>query len=325
MAKKRKRKINVIKQTIKIKQPEKVYIELCQPESINYSLNEISNVIGESDKVTRNFLQELQLYALNVDYRTRRRKTDYLQDLEFYYPTINQFPLNQVDVMCNFAHQLPRGYIAKYNQIVRYYQYCNKRVYPEVIGRFLGVNKDTIGKFKRELSTVIETGNNKKILNFGVKCGLHQLTEKEGGAVQSLVWTYFLMKHPEFQWQMTSDYIEKTGPALFMQQHHDLRKFLEIRKPEEIVMTYHNLQRIEELFWRSIDAPESIKEWLVSRLSQVDNQGKFIGFDRNFVRSYKLYRKMYLTTLKKKVQTLSMEEPERTRPINMKEPFSLMV
>lgn len=108
----------------------------------------------------------------------------------YHFPIISQFNLNEIEIMRKNVWSVSRSSKVKRNLVLRAYQRrltATIEVYKDpsliedkYIAQFCGTSEKFIQAWKDLFLDAIKNGNQKKILEFGEKCGLNQLTEPRG-------------------------------------------------------------------------------------------------------------------------------------------------
>ena len=203
--KKRKRKkknVHRAKPTIYIPETkiDEITWTLCY-HRYDASYIELAEFTPISWKKLRDLIEEFQLYNLNIWYRTKNKYSK--ENLPYHFPTIDQFTEPQQNKLLKIVLFRPRTIKVKLNQLVRAFTFYAGQTNKE-ISQDLHLDENFVGRFKRNLIRLIQEGNNKKILEFGIAAGLHQLTEPRG-IIQTLAVNYTMMTQPENAKQLAEE------------------------------------------------------------------------------------------------------------------------
>ena len=185
-------------------------------------LNDLAGQANLGLKKFKKIVEEFQLYALNDPYRN----TDIpmYRDIENHYPTIYQFIKDNkwnLEPIYKSILVLPTSNKVKANLVIRtLFHYKGESSID--IAKNLNLDKNFVMKLKRDLFTIVNSKDEKKLKEFGEKCGLIQCREYRGGINQYLKYVYFLLHNPdinkgfyEFNKRTVKTYL-LNDPAIFV-------------------------------------------------------------------------------------------------------------
>lgn len=122
------------------------------------------------------------------------------KDISYYYPTCYQFSIEQIQDICSTILDKPKEHPIRKLQLIQFY-YKGMFGTAADITEIINVSKNTVLSFKKEFTKIMESQDNKVILDFGESLGIIQAREPVG-TIQTLECAYFWMLNTELarQW-----------------------------------------------------------------------------------------------------------------------------
>ena len=256
--------IQPIKPIIRIENPEAVFNAVIRcVKDRTYTPKALAQEIPMGISNTRNLVKEFQFYQLNKGLREEWDIDG--TDMEYYEPTLAQFMPGSRNIIALHSMKFDRSPIVQRNQLCRWYAAPEELITKQTeLEQKLGIRAKYQRQWKKELEEVIESQNNKLVLEFAKSCGIYQQTEVVGGVVQSIAWTYFGYKNPVVAYEIANE----TGsfPGLLALYKYNHQMYLRV-PTEDKPKVKATLDALFAAIEGRVNVPLHLRHWIFNHIT----------------------------------------------------------